>query len=75
MTSDQVIAFIRDVGFPIAVAAFLLYRVDPLLRQVRDALFEQNLLLQQLCNALARQLDVPQFPPVHRRRRDDEDRS
>lgn len=37
MTPDQITAFISNVGFPIAVAAYLLVRGDMLMRQLRDA--------------------------------------
>lgn len=35
-TVERVVTIIRDVGFPIAVAGFVLWRLDALLRQIRD---------------------------------------
>lgn len=45
---DVVTRFIRDVGFPIAVAAYLLLGLSPKLDEVRDASKAQTAAIERL---------------------------
>lgn len=47
-TIDLAIKLISSVGFPIAVAAWLLVRTDALLREVRDAVRDLTIALKGL---------------------------
>jgi len=37
---DDLIKLLRDFGFPVAVAAFVLYRVEPALKNLTAAIIE-----------------------------------
>lgn len=40
MSAEQIVQIFRDLGFPVAVAAYVLIRLDRTLLQVRDELRE-----------------------------------
>lgn len=40
MSPEQIVQIFRDLGFPVAVAAYVLIRLDRTLLQVRDELRE-----------------------------------
>jgi hypothetical protein len=48
MDYETLIKTLQQVGFPIAVAAYLMIRVDSLLRTIRDQLIENGNALKQL---------------------------
>ena len=48
MDYDTIVKCLQQVGFPIAVALFLMIRVDVLLRTIRDQLIENGNALKQL---------------------------
>lgn len=48
MDLDTVIRFVHGVGFPAAVALFVLVRLERKLEQIRDALVELKLCLKGL---------------------------
>jgi len=47
-------AWVRDVGFPIAVAVYLLVRIDPALQDLRVALVEMRVAIANLAGAIER---------------------
>lgn len=47
MTAELVVLLVRDLGFPVAVAAFVLLRIEPRLRELATA-------IQELRECLAR---------------------
>lgn len=49
MTTDDIIKLFRELGFPAAVAAFVLWRVEARLTEIRDSLLR----LHELVRALA----------------------
>jgi len=62
----DVVAFIRDVGFPIAVAGFLLWRVDRRLQELDRAitrLADQIELLFDLMPKGVKSSGVDELPP------------
>jgi hypothetical protein len=48
MSSDEVIKFFRELGFPAAVAAFVLWRIEARLRELSERLALVNLALAAL---------------------------
>jgi hypothetical protein len=58
MTFEQVVALIERLGFPAAVAGFVLFRVDPALRALTAALAELRV-------ELARHREGACGPPPH----------
>jgi len=48
MDYDTFVRALQQVGFPIAVAAYLMIRVDSLLRTIRDQLIDNGNSLRQL---------------------------
>lgn len=45
--AEMITQLIRDVGFPIVVAGFLLMRVEPAIQNLAFAIHEMTVLLQQ----------------------------
>jgi hypothetical protein len=48
MDLDKLGRFISSVGFPITVAFYLLWRIDPLLRDLNISVIQLTILIQQL---------------------------
>ena len=48
MDYDTIVKALQQVGFPIAVALYLMIRVDVLLRTIRDQLIDNGNALKQL---------------------------
>lgn len=53
---NTVARFIQTVGFPIAVAAYMLYRLDTLLREVSQAIRVNTQTLERLAVQISREL-------------------
>jgi hypothetical protein len=50
VTTDDLIKVFREIGFPAAVAGFVLYRLEGALKEVLKALVEVRLAIQALRN-------------------------
>ena len=51
MTAEQLVAAIRDLGFPVVVAGFVLWRVDRSLRALTGTITDLRLMLAEKLGA------------------------
>ncbi len=54
MDLDKLGRFISSVGFPMTVAMYLLWRIDPLLRDLNISVIQLTMVIQNLATSLHR---------------------
>jgi hypothetical protein len=52
MSYDQIIQLIRDVGFPIFVSGYLLFRLETTMNQLKDSLQAHSVMIEKLVTKL-----------------------